>query len=76
MRFAFTTREYGVMEGLLAVLRIPVANVISIMAGRRALFAYIRTLGGGEVSWDKTLHGSSHPSLVGGEAAYTKAAGA
>jgi adsorption protein B len=62
MRFAFTTREYGLFEGVLAVLRIPVANMISIMAGRRALIAYIRTLGGGEVSWDKTRHGS-HPSM-------------
>ena len=68
MRFAFTTREHGVIEGMLAVLRIPVANVISIMAGRRALIAYIRTLGGGAVSWDKTRHGS-HPSLIDGEAA-------
>jgi adsorption protein B len=58
MRFAFTTREYGPIEGLLAVMRIPVANVIAIMAGRRALFSYIRTLGGAEVSWDKTRHGS------------------
>lgn len=61
MRFAFTAREYGVVEGLLAVLRIPVANIISIMAGRRALFAYVRTLRGAEVSWDKTSHGS-HPA--------------
>ena len=70
MRFAFTTREYGVIEGTLAVLRVPVANVISIMAGWRALIAYIRTLGGGAVSWDKTRHGS-HPSLIDGEAAAT-----
>ena len=58
MRFAFTTREYGAFEGLISVLRIPVANVIAIMAGRRALFAYVRTLGGEAVSWDKTRHGS------------------
>ncbi len=43
MRFAFTTREYGVREGLRAVLRIPVANVIAIMAGRRAFTAYLLT---------------------------------
>jgi adsorption protein B len=60
-RFAFTTREYGPLEGMLAVFRIPVANVISIMAGRRALLAYIRTLGGAEVSWDKTSH-DAHPA--------------
>ncbi|MEO6716443.1 MAG: glycosyl transferase family protein [Novosphingobium sp.] len=75
MRFAFTAREYGVIEGLLAVMRIPVANIISIMAGRRALVAYVRTLSGGEVSWDKTRHGSSHPSLVDDKAQLTQAAG-
>ncbi|MGE3692075.1 MAG: glycosyl transferase family protein [Novosphingobium sp.] len=62
-RFLFTTREYGPVEGLRAVLRIPVANVISIMAARRALKAYIRTLGGAEVSWDKTSH-DSHPAAA------------
>ena len=63
MRLMFTTREYGVADGLLAVLRIPIANVISIMAGRRALAAYVRTLGGEAVSWDKTRHGS-HPATA------------
>jgi bacteriophage N4 adsorption protein B len=67
LRFAFTTREYGVIEGLISILRIPVANIIAIMAGRRALFAYMRALGGEEVSWDKTSHGS-HPAALGAEA--------
>lgn len=62
MRFAFTTREYGPLEGLRAIVRIPVANVITIMAGRRALMAYIRTLRGGRVSWDKTVH-TLHPAM-------------
>jgi len=62
-RFAFTTREYGPYEGFLAIMRIPIANIIAIMAGRRALLAYIRTLRGGEVSWDKTRHGE-HPAVV------------
>ncbi len=60
-RFGFVAREYGFSEGVLAVLRIPVANVISIMAGRRALMAYIKTLRGSDVVWDKTEH-ASHPS--------------
>ncbi len=60
-RFAFTAREYGVVEGLRSVLRIPIANFIAILAGRRALLAYVRSLGGGEVSWDKTVHGI-HPA--------------
>jgi adsorption protein B len=55
-RFAFTARNYGLGEGVRAVLRIPVTNVIAIMAGRRALFAYIRTLAGAAAQWDKTPH--------------------
>jgi bacteriophage N4 adsorption protein B len=61
MRFAFTAREYGFAEGLVAVLRIPVANIISILAGRRALIAYMRSLRGAEVRWDKTRH-AVHPA--------------
>lgn len=60
-RALFTGREYGVAEALLAVVRIPVGNVIAIMAGRRALVAYLRTLQGGQVVWDKTEH-SAHPA--------------
>ena len=63
MRFAFTTREYGWLEGLRAVLRIPLANIIAIMAARRALGAYARSLAGGRVKWDKTRH-QPHPSVV------------
>ncbi len=60
-RFAFTARNYGVREGVFAVLRIPAANVIAIMAGRRALFAYARALSGQGVVWEKTPH-LRHPS--------------
>lgn len=63
MRFAFTTREYGWREGVWAVLRIPVANIIAIMAGRRALSAYCRTLAGQLPQWDKTDH-AAHPVLM------------
>ena len=63
MRFAFTAREYGFGEGVLAVLRIPVANVIAIMAARRAMMAYLRSLVGEEVVWEKTAH-DAHPALV------------
>jgi adsorption protein B len=64
MRFIFTTREYGLAEGALSVLRIPVANIIAIMAGRRALFAYMRSLKGERVVWDKTTH-HAHPAFEG-----------
>ncbi|WP_284124558.1 glycosyl transferase family protein [Parerythrobacter aestuarii] len=55
-RFAFTAREYGLVEGLRSILRIPVANVIAIMAGRRAFAAYLGVLSGNAVRWDKTEH--------------------
>lgn len=60
-RFAFTSREYGFAEGLRGVLRIPLANIIAIMSGRRAIVAYVRTLRGGAVAWDKTDH-LAHPA--------------
>jgi len=63
MRFAFTAREYGWREGMRAVARIPVANTIAIMAGRRALFAYARTLRGTAAQWDKTHH-HAHPAAM------------
>lgn len=66
MRFAFTTREYGWREGLWAVLRIPVANIIAIMAGRRALAAYLSTLKGKLPQWDKTDH-LAHPASMRAE---------
>jgi adsorption protein B len=60
-RCAFTAREYGWSEGLRSIPRMPVANVITIMAGRRAFVAYLRTLAGGAVIWDKTEH-RDHPA--------------
>lgn len=62
-RFAFTAREYGWREGGRAVLRIPLTNVISIMAGRRALVAYLRSFNGDPPRWDKTYH-HSHPATI------------
>lgn len=61
MRFAFTTREYGAAEGLRAVLRFPITNIIAIMAGRRAFMAYVGTLAGQAITWDKTQH-FDHPA--------------
>jgi bacteriophage N4 adsorption protein B len=60
-RAGFTVREYGWWQGFLAVLRIPVANVIAIMAGRRAIVAYLRTLAGDLPRWEKTRH-DRHPA--------------
>jgi adsorption protein B len=61
MRFAFTAREYGWAEGLRAVLRLPHSNVIAIMAGRRALAAYVASLLGARPRWEKTQH-YTHPA--------------
>ncbi len=37
--------------------------MIAIMAGRRAMFAYVRTLAGGAIQWDKTAH-DVHPMMA------------
>jgi adsorption protein B len=63
VRFAFAAREFGWAEGGRAVLRIPLANVVAIMAGRRAMFAYVGTLLGGPPRWDKTVH-HAHPMTM------------
>ncbi len=64
MRFAFTMREYGLAEGLWSVLRLPLSNVIAIIAGRRAVTTYARTLLGSAAAWDKTEH-DAHPAEPG-----------
>lgn len=73
LRALFTAREYGLGQGMLAVLRIPIANVIAILAGRRALLAYLHALAGGRVIWDKTEH-AAHPAMPPAPAAARPAA--
>lgn len=68
MRFAFTAREYGWGEGIRAVLRLPHANVIAIMAGRRALMAYVASLRGARLRWEKTQHHAHPADLAAAEA--------
>ena len=63
MRYAFTAREFGRAEGVRAILRVPIANIIAIMAGRRAVIAYIVSLFGGEAKWEKTPH-FDHPARM------------
>ena len=63
VRALFTAREFGWRQGLFAIPRTIVSNIIAIMAGRRALAAYIGTLRGAPVIWDKTEH-RDHPALV------------
>ena len=56
VRAFFVSRAYGWRMGLLSVPRLIVANVISIIAARRALVAYLRLMRTGEVRRDKTRH--------------------
>ena len=56
MRFVFTTRAYGLAEGLRSIPRAVVANAIAIMAARRAFSLYRRARRDGIVHWDKTAH--------------------
>ncbi|MBW8785006.1 MAG: glycosyl transferase family protein [Novosphingobium sp.] len=62
-RLVFTGHEYGWREGIRAVLRIPTANLIAIVSGRRALAAYLASLRSGTVTWDKTVH-RLHPARL------------
>jgi adsorption protein B len=52
MRFGFVTCSYGWREGLRALPRAIVGNIIAMMAARRALGRYCA----GRVAWDKTAH--------------------
>lgn len=61
-RALFTAREFGPLQGLLAIPRVVISNTVAIVAARRALFAYARSLRGARVAWDKTEH-TSHPAF-------------
>jgi adsorption protein B len=56
MRVAFTTRDYGWIEGLWSLPRALVGNFIALIAVRRAVWHYVRSLRGAELHWDKTAH--------------------
>jgi bacteriophage N4 adsorption protein B len=55
-RFAWSTRAYGWRQGLLSIPRIFIANIVAMLAARRALGIYLKQLRGGAVIWDKTHH--------------------
>ncbi|MFZ2998249.1 MAG: glycosyl transferase family protein [Sphingobium sp.] len=56
MRALFVGQAYGWRYGLGAIPRTFIANIIAIMAARRALFLYARSLTGKPLLWDKTQH--------------------
>jgi adsorption protein B len=56
IRAIFVGRAAGWREALLSVPRMVVADLITLMAARRAVARYVGMLRGREVRWDKTVH--------------------
>lgn len=56
VRAVCTGREYGWRQAVWSVPRVLVGNIIAVMAARRALVAYVATLAGSKLTWDKTRH--------------------
>ncbi len=55
-RAGFVFHLYGLTEALYSVPRTVVANIINMMAARRAIGKYLQSLSGAKVDWDKTQH--------------------
>ena len=60
MRFGFVAHAYGWREGLRALPRMAVSNLIAILAAARALRRYRRLRRAGPQAWDKTAHAFPH----------------
>jgi bacteriophage N4 adsorption protein B len=56
IRAAFVSANYGYKEAVFSVPRMFIANMIAIIAARRAVFAYLAHLFGQSLVWDKTEH--------------------
>jgi adsorption protein B len=56
MRFGFVAAAYGWREGIRSLPRTVTANIIAMMAARRALARYLA----GRNQWDKTAHNFPH----------------
>lgn len=56
VRAWFVGRIHGWRQALWSLPRAPVANLIALLAARRALFRYIAMLRGAAIRWDKTAH--------------------
>lgn len=61
MRVAFTGAAHGPIQAALAVPRVLVANLIALLAARRAVAIYWPTLRGDAARWDKTAHHFPEP---------------
>lgn len=55
-RAVFTGRHYGWAEAAWSLPRALVGNLIALLASRRAVVAYVRSLRGSALVWDKTRH--------------------
>ncbi len=56
LRAVLVTHVYGWREGCRSIPRVFVANLIAVLAARRALSLYLRMRSDGIVRWDKTTH--------------------
>ncbi|MGI9360888.1 MAG: glycosyl transferase family protein [Parasphingorhabdus sp.] len=53
---------YGMTEAILSIPRTFIANIINILAARRAIFQYLKILSGAPPRWEKTEH--FHPEIA------------
>ncbi|WP_082448559.1 MULTISPECIES: glycosyl transferase family protein [unclassified Sphingomonas] len=56
IRAILVARNYGRGQALRSVPRLLVGNGIALLAARRAIMRYLRSLRGGTLVWDKTAH--------------------
>ena len=56
VRMFFVSRAYGWREGVRAVPRAIIGNIVAIIAARRALGVYLKMRRDGVVRWEKTSH--------------------
>lgn len=66
VRMVCVQRNYGWTEAGLALLRMPLANVLLIMTARRAVARHWRQLRGGPLLWEKTAHRFPELGAAGG----------
>ncbi|WP_332793646.1 hypothetical protein [Sphingomonas sp. RB3P16] len=64
-RAYFTGASYGWREAAWSLPRAFVSNLVALLAARRAMVAYVGSLRGTTLKWDKTRH--VFPAVIGGE---------
>ena len=56
VRFVFVRAMHGLTQAFLSIPRTFVANIVGIVAARRACWNYLQLMFGQTLSWDKTTH--------------------